>query len=158
MPYEIKQTGDPKTFESGARRDSQGGKPRFDLIPPHALRRVAMHYASGADHYGDWNWHKGIPFSRMLASLHRHVQHFAAGESEEDHLAAIVFNALGIMQFQEEGREDLDDRQVFTKKNLTSEPDLPKNCQSDAEDHRRRLSRLIGLARKAWSGVDDANS
>ncbi len=31
------------------------------------------------------------------------------GDDEEDHLAAVVFNALAIMHFQEIGRPELDD-------------------------------------------------
>jgi hypothetical protein len=88
-------------FDTGAQRDTQSGKPRFDLISPFALRRLAIVCAKGAEHYGDRNWEKGIPLSRMTASLMRHVMAFAAGEVDEDHLAQAMWNAAGIMHFQE---------------------------------------------------------
>lgn len=131
MDYQLKQTGEKETFATGAQRDSQKGKPRYDLIPALSLRRVADLYTKGAEHYGDWNWAQGMPFTRFLSSLYRHLQQFMLEEDDEDHLAAIVFNAMAIMYFQEEGHyADLDDRRrqgLFLKKNLTSEVSEPKN-------------------------------
>lgn len=99
--YTLKQSGEKETFPGGAQRDTQKGKPRYDLIPPLALKRVADLYTKGAEHYGDRNWEKGMPFSRFFGSLLRHAYQFSMGEKDEDHLAAIVFNALAIMHFQE---------------------------------------------------------
>lgn len=55
------------------------------------------------------NWEKGMPFSRFLASAHRHLLQFEKGEVDEDHLSAILFNIHAIIHFQEIGRKDLDD-------------------------------------------------
>lgn len=107
--FEIKDSGERQSFDGGAVRDTDDGKPRFDLIPPLAERRTAQHYGSGAKKYDEWNWSKGMPFSRFLASMKRHMAAFELGEIDEDHLAAIVFNANSIMHFQECGRDDLDD-------------------------------------------------
>jgi len=107
--FEIKDSGERQNFDGGAVRDTDDGKPRFDLIPPLAEQRVALHYGGGAKKYDEWNWAKGMPFSRFLASLKRHVAAFERGETDEDHLAAVVFNANSIMHFQECGRDDLDD-------------------------------------------------
>jgi len=127
--YTLKQSGKKETFPEGAQRDSQKGKPRYDLIPPRALKRVADLYTKGAEHYGDRNWEKGMKFSRFFASLLRHAYQFSMGETDEDHLAAVVFNALAIMHFQETYRYDLEDIPVGNEKNLelvkkvlTSEP------------------------------------
>lgn len=105
MNFITKDSGERRQFDSGAVRDSDAGKPRYDLIPPHALRRVADMYARGAVKYGDSNWHLGMPSQQMLASLMRHLEAYRCGEREEDHLAAVVFNALALMQFEEEGRD-----------------------------------------------------
>jgi hypothetical protein len=114
MPdYTLKQSGKKETFPGGAQRDTQKGKPRYDLIPPLALRRVADLYTKGAEHYGDRNWEKGMKFSRFFGSLLRHAYQFAMGHKEEDHLAAVVFNALAIMHFQETQRVDLNDMSAF---------------------------------------------
>jgi len=107
--FKIKDSGERQSFDGGAVRDTDDGKPRFDLIPPLAEKRTALHYGSGAKKYDEWNWSRGMPFSRFLASMKRHISAFERGEIDEDHLAAVVFNANSIMHFQECGRDDLDD-------------------------------------------------
>ena len=47
--------------------------------------------------YNDNNWQKGIPLSRVYASLLRHTIQWAAGDTSEDHLAAIAWNAATLM-------------------------------------------------------------
>lgn len=102
-----KDSGEREDFTSGARRDTQDGKPRYDLIPPIPLKRLAELYARGAEKYGESNWTKGMPSSRFLASLMRHLEQYRDGETDEDHLAAVVFNAFGIMYFQDTDWDDL---------------------------------------------------
>lgn len=111
--FVTKDSGQREEYETGARRDTQEGKPRYDLIPSFALKRLAGLYARGAEKYDDHNWTKGITFSRMLASLERHLHQFKQGDTDEDHLAAIAWNALGIMHFQEVGYDELDDLPRF---------------------------------------------
>lgn len=108
--FTIKDSGQRRDFNTGAKRDIDDDKPRYDLIPPTALRRVAIHYGNGAKKYDEHNWVKGIPVSRCIGSLLRHVFQFIAGETDEDHGAAIIFNVMCIMHYQEVGRTDLDDR------------------------------------------------
>lgn len=98
-------SGERDVFQTGARRDTQAGKPRYDLIPPSALRRVAELYARGAEKYGDRNWQKGIPINRLYASLLRHIYQWAEGDNVEDHLAAVIFNAMAIMWTEEQIEE-----------------------------------------------------
>ncbi|MDP9012833.1 MAG: DUF5664 domain-containing protein [Pseudomonadota bacterium] len=107
-------SGAREDFAAGAKRDTQTGKPRYDLVPPEPLKRVAELYARGAEKYDEHNWTKGIPASRFLASLMRHLEQYRSGEHpEEDHLAAVVFNAFGIMHFQ--GDSNWDDKHDWTK-------------------------------------------
>jgi hypothetical protein len=105
----VKDSGERQEFETGAKRDTQKGKPRYDLISPLALKRVAKLYTAGLEKYGEDNWSKGMPFRRFYASMMRHAIQFAEGDKSEDHLSAVVFNALAIIHFQEIGRADLDD-------------------------------------------------
>ena|SRR5690606_1387911 len=100
MDYITKDSGKRESFESGAVRDTQEGKPRYDLIPPAPLKRVAELYARGAEKYSAHNWTRGMGTSRMLASAMRHLEQYRAGDVDEDHLAAVVFNVFGIMHFQ----------------------------------------------------------
>jgi hypothetical protein len=105
--YTIRDSGERVAFQSGAVRDTQDGKPRYELLPPGPLRRVALHYANGAKKYADNNWAQGMPTSRFLASLMRHIEQYREGDTVEDHLAAVVFNAFGIMYFQGTEFDDL---------------------------------------------------
>lgn len=100
--FVTKDSGERQDFTTGARRDIQTGKPRFDLIPVGPLTRLANLYARGAEKYGDHNWQKGMPISRCYASLFRHLMQWVAGDQQEDHLAAVVFNAFAIMFYEEQ--------------------------------------------------------
>lgn len=88
---------DNQTFKSGAVRDTNENKPRPDLIPGCCEQRIGHHFRIGAEKYGENNYQKGIPSSRSLASLCRHLSKLKNGETDEDHLAAIVVNAMFIM-------------------------------------------------------------
>lgn len=106
----VKDSGARQEFDTGAKRDTQDGKPRFGLIPVHPLTRLATHYTNGAVKYGENNWTKGMPISRFYESLYRHLIAFAEGDTSEDHLAAVAWNAFAIMYFQNDERwEDLND-------------------------------------------------
>lgn len=104
-----KSSGKKHTFKTGAFRDSAEGKDRFDLIPIKPLRRLAKKYADGADLYGEFNWIKGQDYSRVYASMYRHLLQWREGQKDEDHLAALAWGAFALMQFEEQDRKDLDD-------------------------------------------------
>lgn len=108
--FVVKDSGQRQNFETGAKRDTQDGKPRFDLVPPLALQRVAMHYTNGAKKYDEHNWVKGIPRSRCIASALRHLYQLIMGDRTEDHASAVVFNMLCIIHYEEVGRTDLNDQ------------------------------------------------
>jgi hypothetical protein len=97
----VKDSGERQEFSTGARRDTQTGKGRFDLLPVNAMFRLAKHFENGAVKYGDSNWLKGIPLSRYLDSLLRHTFKLAGGLEDEDHLAAIIWNAMCLLETQE---------------------------------------------------------
>lgn len=107
---------DVPALEQGTKHDT--GKPRYDLLPVEALREVVHGMTLGADNYGAHNWRKGFKFSRNYAALQRHANAFWSGEDldslpndkQQYHLAAVIFNALVMLQFTIEGRKDLDDR------------------------------------------------
>lgn len=108
-PFVTKDSGAREEFSSGAKRDTQEGKPRFDLIPPLPLERLADLYARGCEKYGEHNWTRGMPLSRYQASMERHLNAWKAGDREEDHLIAVVWNAFAIIQFENTGWNDLFD-------------------------------------------------
>jgi len=98
---ELKSSGKEQVFKSGAQRDADENKPRPDLISPFMEERLGEWLRKGAIRYGESNWQKGIPISRCLASLCRHLMRFKQGMVDEDHLSAIIFNAMAIMHYQE---------------------------------------------------------
>lgn len=99
--HEIKDSGHLRTFSTGAVRDRAAGKGRPDLISPIALRRLGMWMEKGAEKYGARNWEQGIPLSEYLASAYRHLLALMAGEDDEDHAAALMFNAQGFIHTRE---------------------------------------------------------
>lgn len=93
----LKSSGKTRQFSSGALRDDDEGKPRMELLPHDLLMRVSVWYGLGAKKYGDNNWRKGQPISACVGSLLRHLTKYLMGLRDEDHLSAVVFNALSIM-------------------------------------------------------------
>jgi hypothetical protein len=87
-------------FPSGAVRDCAAGKSRPDLISPFAWERIGDCLQKGAEKYGEHNWTLGIPISRCMASLHRHLMKYMQGDKSEDHLAALVVNGIFVLHFE----------------------------------------------------------
>lgn len=106
--FVVKDSGKRIDYATGARRDTDEGKPRYDLISHHMLTRLAHHLRKGAEKYGDRNWEKGIPTWRLVASGLRHVYAYIAGDRTEDHLSAIIFNFGAIVHFEESGGNPAD--------------------------------------------------
>jgi hypothetical protein len=108
--YETKDSGFHQEYESGMRRDSQDGKPRFDLIrtklqpyEEQMITRYARLLARGAEKYSARNWEEGCgeeELERAKASLLRHTEQLVAGETDEDHAAAVWFNTQAIEYFR----------------------------------------------------------
>lgn len=83
-------------------RDTNEGKARFDLLIPEGipygeqfLTRWAQLMARGAEKYGERNWELGEypeAYWRAKESAMRHMVQWIAGDTDEDHAAAIVFN------------------------------------------------------------------
>lgn len=94
-------SGHRQDFATGAVRDTADDKPRPDLISPFAEERLGEWLRKGAVKYAERNWEKGMPMSRCLASMCRHVMKFKQGRRDEDHLAAIMFNAMALIHYEE---------------------------------------------------------
>lgn len=108
--YITKDSGTHQEYASGMRRDSQDGKPRFDLIrtklqpyEEQMITRYARLLARGAEKYSARNWEQGFgeeELDRAKASLLRHTEQLIAGETDEDHAAAVWFNTQAIEYFR----------------------------------------------------------
>ena len=97
----MNDSGKRQSFETGAVRDIADDKPRPDLISPFAEERLGEWMRKGAIKYYEFNWAKGMPMSRCLASLCRHVMKFKQGMNDEDHLSAIMFNSMALIHYEE---------------------------------------------------------
>ena len=98
---DMQDSGQRQEFGTGAQRDTAEDKPRPELISPFAEERLGHWLRRGAEKYEARNWEKGMPFSRCVASLQRHLIAVKKGERDEDHLAAILFNAMALIHYQE---------------------------------------------------------
>lgn len=99
--YGFKCATNSRHWNTGAKRDSDDGKPRPDLLSPFASMRRGKVMELGAKKYGIRNWEKGMPLSVFLASAVRHLNQFMMGDTDEDHIAHCAFNLDAIMHGQE---------------------------------------------------------
>jgi hypothetical protein len=96
-----KDSGERVEYASGAVRDPSRGKGRYDLLPMHAIYRLAVAFENGCEKYPDRNWERGEPCSRFVDSALRHLSQYLAGDDDEDHFAQALWNvACGIQTEQ----------------------------------------------------------
>lgn len=93
----LPDSGARTKFETGAQRDAMEGKGYPSDIPPCAITALAQLYEKGAKKYDRGNWRIGIPLSRYYDAIFRHCMKAGQGLTDEDHLAAVMWNAAGWM-------------------------------------------------------------
>lgn len=103
--------------ESGMIRDTTEGKTNWLLVfDGPLLQRWAEHMTRGAATKGRRNWMKAgdnpvtaeADLERFREGLVRHMAQFLAGESDEDHAAALAFNLNGMLLVEEKIRNGAD--------------------------------------------------
>lgn len=90
----LKDSGARTEFDTGAVRDAQGEKGRFDLLPWSTIWALAKHFEIGCQKYGDRNWEKGIPIKNYMDSGIRHAMKAMMGIKDENHLMAAIWNLV----------------------------------------------------------------
>jgi hypothetical protein len=123
---DVKDSGHREKFSTGAQRDRQAGKGMPHLLPSHALIRLSQHFENGARKYGANNWRQGIPLSSFMDSAFRHWCAIRDSKKDEDHCAALMWNAACLIEtiyMIEEGKlpKELDDIGWFTNESKTEE-------------------------------------
>ena len=93
--FDTKDSGQRRTFETGARRDQATGKGRWDLLNWDMIERDAQLLERGALKYDDNNWKRGIPLKSFQDSAARHLSQLIRGDRSEDHSAAARWNISG---------------------------------------------------------------
>lgn len=99
--YDLKDSGHRQVFTTGAQRDRQVGKGRYDLISPIALKRLADILEKGAIKYSERNWEKGMNISRFIDSAMRHLSQYIEGRRNEDHLGQAAWNLHSALHGEE---------------------------------------------------------
>ena len=109
---DLKTTGKPRQFETGAQRDNGDGKLCMSLVPHKALESVMLRYLQGAEAYGENNWRKGMKHSVLYDSAMRHLMQDFKGDASEDHLGAVLWNVMGMI-WNRDNKPELDDRKDY---------------------------------------------
>lgn len=148
MSYTTKDSGERVEFASGMRRDTDKGKPRYDLIPLMPLRRLAELYARGAEKYDANNWQSAdshVELARFKASMLRHVYQALDGDRSEDHWAAITWNCFAVM-WLEDKLESAGDSEM--ERLLAEEEEIERHYQ---ERHAPTRFEVNEGAFKSWA-------
>lgn len=97
--FMVRDSGERRTFDSGMVRDTDDSKTDWSLVyDGPLLARWAEHLTKGASKYSARNWMQAegqAELDRFRASAARHFAQWMAGERDEDHAAAVVFNMNG---------------------------------------------------------------
>ena len=83
--YTTKDSGDRVQFDSGFQRDTNNGKPRYDLIPHELLTRLAELMGRGAEKYSANNWRLATSdeeIQRFKESAYRHFVQWFRGDQD----------------------------------------------------------------------------
>lgn len=80
------------------------GKIRYDLLEPFAINELAKVFTAGAEKYAPNNWKEtGMSWSKMVASLKRHLNAFERGEDFDEtsclHMAHVAWNAMALVSY-----------------------------------------------------------
>lgn len=81
------------------------GKNRIELVPPEIIEGIAQVLTFGAGKYGDFNWRKGLEYSRVVGALLRHIFAYMRGEREDpetglSHLQHAACNLAFLVTFE----------------------------------------------------------
>lgn len=99
-------------LKEGVKNDA--GKARLDLISPVALEEMAKVLEFGSRKYAEYNWAKGLSYTRIIAAILRHTYLYLRGETLDpetgaSHMAAVAVNAMFLLHY-EKYKTQFDDR------------------------------------------------
>lgn len=88
------ESGKKREFNTGAKKQPASGKGTPVLFPSDAYLEISKHFEDGAAVYSPRNWEKGIPLSKLIDSLERHIAQEKMGLTDERHDRALAWNAV----------------------------------------------------------------
>lgn len=106
VEFQTKDSGQRQEYATGMKRDTQAGKPRFDLLwvrgmpyNEQMMTRYAALRGRGAEKYCETMLVVNCELAetpeeyfRFKASASRHFAQWMSDEVDEDHMAAVIFN------------------------------------------------------------------
>lgn len=143
----MNSSGKVRTASSGAVRDNADNKPLMELLPLDLLMRVSAWYTLGAKKYGDNNWLKGQPQSWCVGSILRHLTKYCMGMRDEDHLSAIVFNALSMMNVDEYFQDNPELYNANARESV-----------KEKHDDREYVTKIDGIKEKVITVIEEASA
>lgn len=81
--------------EKGNAKRFNQGKNRLDLVPTSLIEEVGKVLTFGAEKYGDNNWRNSMSWSKVVASLKRHLTAFENGEDFDKESGLLHLSHLG---------------------------------------------------------------
>ena len=124
LNYITKDSGERRSFETGAVRDVNNDKGRYDLISPLMIERLAKLLQRGAIKYASRNWEQGMPLSVYMDSGLRHIFKFLEAHRDEDHLIAAIWNFQALLHIEEMINRGLKPKELYDLPNY-----LPKETK-----------------------------
>lgn len=131
MAWKDDSDDDKERCGTGATRSTDCIDDRYDLLYWPAIRRVAQRFGLGAKTHGEHNFRDGeMPASVITKHMFHHLVDWMHGNKpEDDHLAAIAWGILVLMEWEDERPEliDLRFREVddATKRHQASDGSPP---------------------------------
>lgn len=110
----LRTTGDINSDEKGSGARYDAGKVPYELIPTHLLESTALVFGYGAKKYAAWNWAKGMPWTKVIGCMKRHLAAIERGEDIDPesglpHIGHLMCNALMLEHYMSTYKEG-DDR------------------------------------------------
>lgn len=90
--------------DGGGERYNEG-KPKWSLLAWDAIGEVVRVYTFGATKYAPRNWERGMLYSDVADSMHRHFVSWWHGEKNDEesglpHLAHMVWNGITLLSYE----------------------------------------------------------
>jgi len=130
-----------------ATKHDSNKKVRPELLPFKATEEVMKVFSFGAEKYGDFNWRKGLEFSRLWGAAQRHQMAFWQGQDldEESGLPHIAHAIANLMMLMEMGSEW--DNRPYGRKGENNGCDNSNNSNDgdDDDDDCDRVKRLLSF-------------
>jgi len=139
-----------RKFSTGAQRQSDKGKGLPSLCSPISNRILAKHMQGGVEAgYDPRNWEKGLSLCSILDSLERHIWDELEGKTDEDHAAALYWNAHIYNHVKEMIRRGLLPKELDDRSNY-----IPERCIKHHYNGKKRPRNKCDICQMVWENKE----